>query len=130
MQDFVGVGLSVDLPLLNRNKGNIKVAQHQIKEEQAQRAGMVLALETTLASLTAQTRSYQQALQRWSDLDTEAENNMLESYHKNMLSRQITLLEFIDFTQAWRASRQAMLETQKNYLNTYEELQFIVGNDF
>lgn len=130
MQDFFGVGLSVDLPLFNRNKGNIKVAQYQIEEQRANRSALEIALETRLSSLTAQLVHYRQTLDRWTDLDGDTENKMLESYHKNMLSKQITLLEFIDFTQAWRASYQSMMEIQKNYLNTYEELQFVVGNDF
>nr|WP_284040302.1 TolC family protein [Sphingobacterium sp. lm-10] len=130
MQDFFGLGVSLDLPLFNRNKGNIKVAQYQIEEQRANRSALEIALDTRLSSLTAQLMRYRQTLDRWSDLDRDAESKMLENYHKNMLSRQITLLEFIDFTQAWRASYQSMLELQKNYLNTYEELQFVVGNDF
>lgn len=130
MQDFFGLGVSMDLPLFNRNKGNIKVAQYQIEEERANRSAIEIALDTRLASLTSQLMHYRQTLDRWSNLDLDAESKMLENYHKNMLSKQITLLEFIDFTQAWRASYQSMLEIQKNYLNTYEELQFVVGNDF
>ncbi len=130
MQDFFGLGVSMDLPIFNRNKGNIKVAQYQIEEQRANRSAIEIALDTRLTSLTAQLVQYRQTLDRWSAMDVEAESKMLENYHKNMLSKQITLLEFIDFTQAWRASYQSMLEIQKNYLNTYEELQFVVGNDF
>ncbi len=130
MQDFFGLGVSMDLPIFNRNKGNIKVAQYQIEEQRANRSAIEIALDTRLTSLTAQLVQYRQTLDRWSALDVGAESKMLENYHKNMLSKQITLLEFIDFTQAWRASYQSMLEIQKNYLNTYEELQFVVGNDF
>ncbi|MFD2597484.1 TolC family protein [Sphingobacterium corticis] len=130
MQDFFGLGVSMDLPILNRNKGNIKVAQFQIKEEQAKRSAVQSSLENKISSLAGQIGKYRQTLQQWSDHDSEGERQMLENYQKNMLNRQITLLEFIDFTQAWRASYQAMLATQKNFLNTYEELQLLVGNDF
>lgn len=130
MQDFFGLGVSMDLPILNRNKGNIKVAQFQIKEEQAKRSAVQSSLENKISSLAGQIGKYRQTLQQWSDHDSEGERKMLENYQKNMLNRQITLLEFIDFTQAWRASYQAMLATQKNFLNTYEELQLLVGNDF
>jgi cobalt-zinc-cadmium efflux system outer membrane protein len=55
---------------------------------------------------------------------------MLENFKKHLQNKQVTLLEFIDFTQAYREANQAYLELQQTYQNTFEELQYIVGQDF
>ena len=49
---------------------------------------------------------------------------------KHLQNKHITLIEFIDFTQAYREAQQAYLELQETYEHTYEELQYIVGKDF
>ena len=55
---------------------------------------------------------------------------MIENYKKHLHSKQSTMLEFIDFTQAYRESQQAYLELLETYQNTFEELNYIVGQDF
>ena len=52
---------------------------------------------------------------------------MLDVYAKNLLNRNISMLEFIDFMDSYQKSKQIFLEMQKSVNNNFEELQFIVG---
>lgn len=129
MQDFFGVGLSMDLPIFNRNKGNIKAAQYQIEREKANQQTLQWSIETVLDKLRNQLVKYQQVLQTW-PVEDEGQHSMIDNYRKHLQSGQVTLMEFIDFAQASREAHRAYLETWENYNKTYEELQYLVGEDF
>ncbi|KGE16107.1 TolC family protein [Sphingobacterium deserti] len=130
MQDFVGVGVSVDLPVFNRNKGNIKAAQYQVKKDEALQHSLKWELENTVVRLNGQLQKYQQSLADWPDDASKGRQDMVDRYKKHLQSGQITLIEFIDFTQASRSAQKAYLDTWENYNKTYEELQYLVGKDF
>ncbi len=130
MQDFIGVGLSLDLPVFNRNKGNIKAAQFQVETEKANQQALQWTLENVLDRLSNQLLNYQQTLEVWPVEATEGQLHMVENYQKHLQSGQVTLMEFIDFAQAAREAHKAYVETWENYNKTYEELQYLVGEDF
>lgn len=130
MQDFFGLGVRLDLPVFNRNKGNIQAAHYHEQEQESYKSALEIELEAKITALSAQLNRYRQALSLWTDDHAREQEMMLDNYHKHLQNRQVTLLEFIDFVQAWRESNQSVLEIRKNYLNTYEELQYVVGTDF
>lgn len=130
MRDFVGIGAQVDLPVFNKNKGNIKAAQFNIEQERSTAASLRAEVETTVFRLQSQLRNYEVLLQRWEKERIMDQEKMWISYNKHLQSRQITLLEFIDFTQAYKVALQSRMQLVEDYKNTYEELQYIVGIDF
>lgn len=130
MRDFVGLGAQIDLPIFNRNKGNIKAAQFEIEQEKAMGLSARAEVESTLVRLQKQLHSYERMLQRWDKERIMEQEKMWISYNKHLQNRQITLLEFIDFTQAYKEAQQSQAELLEDYKNTYEELQYIVGIDF
>lgn len=130
MQDFVGVGLQMDLPLFNRNKGNIQKAKQQIDQEQVTYTGLQWTLEQTVQRYKNQLLKYEKTLSHWSDTTEGEQERMVQNYRKHLENRQVTLLEFIDYVQSHREARQSFLETWERYNNTFEELQYLVGKDF
>ncbi|MFD2970090.1 TolC family protein [Sphingobacterium bambusae] len=130
MQDFIGLGLSLDLPVFNRNKGNIKAAKFQLDKEEASQQALKWALENAVVRLEGQLQRYQQALSAWPVEAAQEQEDILNRYKKHLQSGQVTLIEFIDFTQASRDAHKAYLDTWENYNITYEELQYLVGKDF
>src|SRR5690606_3452264 len=48
MQDFIGLGIQMDLPVFNRNKGNIQRAKHQIDQANLTRKALQWELEQTV----------------------------------------------------------------------------------
>lgn len=130
MRDFVGLGVSLDLPIFNTNKGNIKSAQLSVAQQQVNHDGIIYELNSTIDGLQNQLNQLDKTLVQWKDLNTEDQLKMIENYKKHLQSKQVTMLEFIDFTQAYRESQQAYLELLETYQNTFEELNYIVGQDF
>ncbi len=130
MRDFVGVGVSVDLPIFNTNKGNIKAAKISIEQQLANQNAYQLELDQSIDRLQNQLKKIEETLNFWSSEKEQEQNLMIENYKKHLQNKHITLMEFIDFTQAYREAQQAYLELQETYEHTYEELQYIVGKDF
>ena len=130
MSDFIGLGVSFNLPVFNRNKGNIKAAEIGIIQEQSNQLTMENNLIQSIHQLRNQLIRIEKSLQNWPVDHLENQKQMLDNYKKHFQNNQVTLLEFIDFTQAFREANQAYFQLQQTYQNTFEELQHIVGKDF
>lgn len=129
MRDFVGVGVSFDLPVFNTNKGAIKAAKHNIDQQLTQQQVLETELTSTVNTLQEQLQLMNQSLKNWSDIKTTEQEQMIENYKKHLQNKQITLIEFIDFTQAFREAQQAYLELLENYHHTVEELNYLTGQE-
>jgi outer membrane protein, heavy metal efflux system len=130
MRNFVGFGVAFDLPILNTNKGNRKAAKITMEQEKLNQSVVEIELDATLDRLTNQLIKLEHTLNNWPSAKLEEQTQMIANFKKHVLNKEVTLIEFIDFTQAYRDAQNAILELQENYLNTFEELQYIVGKDF
>ncbi len=129
MRDFIGVGVSIDLPIFNTNKGNIKASEILLNQQQITKNALHSELDISIDRLQNQISQLDKALIQWKKLNNQEQLTMIDNYKKHLQNKQITLLEFIDFTQAYRESQQAYFDLLENYQNTFEELNYIVGQD-
>ena len=129
MSNFIGIGVNIDLPIFNRNKGNIQAAKIQVEQGQAQLNAGQLEIGNEIDKLLNKLALYRENLTNWKDNNTEAQQKVLENYIKYLKDQQVTLIEFIDFSQAFREAQQAYLELQESYLITFEQLQYVVGQE-
>ncbi|WP_353165248.1 TolC family protein [Empedobacter brevis] len=129
MRDFVGIGLSVDLPIFNTNKGNIKAAEITVSQQKITMDAAYFELDNTIDRIQNQLVLLDKSLLKWKELNDDDQLTMIDNYKKHLQNKQVTLLEFIDFIQAYRESQQAYLELLENYQLTVEELNYIVGQD-
>lgn len=129
MRDFIGVGVSIDLPIFNTNKGNIKASEIVLNQQQITKNALHSELDISIDRLQNQISQLDKALIQWKKLNNQEQLTMIDNYKKHLQNKQITLLEFIDFTQAYRESQQAYFDLLENYQNTFEELNYIVGQD-
>lgn len=127
--NYVGLGISVPLPLLNRNQGNIRAAQMQVKQEEVNLSQAELQLQNQLKSaynklqftLSLNAESQEKF---YTDYETLYEN-VLQSYKQ----KQISLIEFIDYFDAYKDIRQKQLQQQLNIQLAKEELNYVTGTD-
>lgn len=129
MNNFIGFGLNIDLPIFNRNKGNIQAAKIQVEQNQVSYSMGQLTLGNEIDKILNRLEIYSRNLEQWQKNHDEGQVEVLENYIKYLQERQVTLIEFIDFAQAQREAQQAFLELQEKYSNSIEELQYLVGKD-
>jgi len=129
-KNFVGFGVSIDLPVFNRNQGNIRTAQLQVEQSLyvAQQQQHIIQHEVAAAY-----NNYVNAYNFYREIEddelfSELET-MLEIYAKNLTNRNIGMIEYIDFMDTYRTSNQIMLTTKMNVQTLFEELQYAVGTD-
>lgn len=129
MNNFIGFGLNIDLPIFNRNKGNIQAAKIQVEQNQVSYSMGQLTLGNEIDKILNRLEIYTRNLEQWQENHGEGQVEVLENYIKYLQEHQVTLIEFIDFAQAQREAQQAFLELQEKYSNSIEELQYLVGKD-
>lgn len=129
-KDFVGFGVSIDLPFINRNQGNIKAAKLSMEQSQymEQQYRNMVQHEIT-ASYNNYVYTYDFYGRIKEDSLLPELDGMLEAYTKNLMSRNISMLEYIDFMDAYKTNKQTMLNARKRVQLQFEELQYSIGTD-
>ena len=126
-KNYVGVGVSFDIPLLNRNQGAIKSAKYQKQQSEIQsRQNLLLAHNEAIEAY----KNYQNTYKLYSDLsDNDLLNELDEiyaSYEKNLLKKNISMLEFIDFFETYQSNKELLIGASKNISVTFENLQNVL----
>ena len=127
--NYVGLGISVPLPVLNKNQGNIKSAEYSVKQQQT----LTLSVETELRNNIS--NAYNKFLLILEQNNTTQKEfyrrygamfqNIVQSYQQ----KQINLLEFLDFFTDYTATQQRLLQQQLNLQLAKEELNYYAGTD-
>lgn len=129
-KDFIGFGVSFDIPFFNRNQGNIKAARisrdqsihlAELQHNQAQHE-----VAEAFGNYALAYRFYKRVSENnlLSELD-----GMLSVYTKNLLNKNISMLEFIDFMDSYKTNKEVLLSARKKVNTQFEELQYTVGSD-
>lgn len=126
---YVGLSISLPLTIFNRNQGNIKSAQYAIKQEETTLLQVQQQLSTSIQKALNKfylTKEYsgvqeQNFYQEYASLL----NNITESYRQ----RQISLIEFIDFFDAFRDAELNHLNQDFNLHASIEEINYLAGKD-
>lgn len=127
--DFVGFGLSIDLPFFNRNQGNIKHAKIGIEQSKILNQQVTLSLENEIV-MSFQNLSNSIDFLETIEPDFETKiDDLLKSYTKNFTERNISLLEYLDFLDAYLENKKIILEAGKHVNETAEEFNYSVGID-
>lgn len=129
MRDFVGFGISFDLPIFDRNKGGIKEAKIDIELAKLDTQSKLNEIANDIVEAF---RNYYHAEQLYKDIDSEYEqqlDQLLDAYLKNFQKRNVSLIEYLDFVEAYIENKTILLETKKDLNDHFEKLQYAVGQD-
>ncbi|WP_341832633.1 TolC family protein [Sphingobacterium thalpophilum] len=129
MRDFIGLGVAMDLPLFNRNQGNIKVAQLELEKNKVEIAQFRIDIEREIEFLSARLSNLESSLKT---MDTGFDRKLdvaLERYIRNFQERRLTIVEFIDFINNYMENKESILERRAKYLQYKEELTYLIGKD-
>jgi outer membrane protein, heavy metal efflux system len=129
MNDFVGLGFALDLPFFNRNQGNIKAAKLAIDQ------GKLLTEEKIIRIQSEVLQSYEDLLvtkKLYESVEAEYEGDLdklLEAYRKNFLQKNTSMLEYLDFVDAYLDNKSILLNSKKDLNKNLEELRYISGQE-
>lgn len=127
--NYTGLGISLPLPVLNRNQGNIKNAQWLVKEQEVNATAAGIKLDNDVRNAYNKWLSVLQLINTdHSEFQTnygKLYNNIIESYKQ----RQIGLVEFIDYFNTYKDVREKEMELKLNLMLAKEEINYQTGTD-
>jgi len=129
-RNFNSGGIAIDLPFFNRNQGNIKSAKIMIDVNETTQKSVEATLEEQInrALLKAydNNKLYQKIDAKFLTDYDRLLNEVLINYEK----RNIGLLDFLDFYDAYKQNIVQINSLQSNYANAFEDLNFYTGANF
>lgn len=129
-ENIVGVGLSVPVPLWNRNKGNIETAK--ARELQAQTSLFVTQLEierkVTEQRLRYETKLNEMAKWRPDSVEQFREAATLADRHYRLGA--VPVATYVELQKQYLEAVEALLDTKREALEAGQQLQLLTGIDF
>lgn len=127
--DQVNIGFSVPLPFWNRNQGNIRSAQYRVQETDYRQRALSNEVDSEIRNghaLYNQTVSeYRKTLDMYDSSFELTINGVTENFRK----RNISIIEFIDFFEAYNEVQTELARIKTQLVSSAEELNLLVGKD-
>ncbi len=127
--DFVGAGVAIDLPFFNRNRGNIKAAQYEVQKMELLEKNKTTTISNSIVKVW---QDLHQSMTLFESFDKDyltSINNMTTAISDNFSKRNISLLEFLDFFESFKESKERYYQSIKNIALKKEDLQYLIGQD-
>ena len=127
--NYVGLAISLPLNIFNKNQGNIASAQFNIKQQEVLLQAQTSKVASDIFSALGKVKLYRQVINTKQFEFTRQYDalfrNMLSSYQH----RQVSLLEFIDFADAYKATKLQVLQQQSEFIKAIADLNYEAGKD-
>lgn len=125
----VNVGVSVPLPIWNRNQGNIKTATYQVKKQEYETESLKTKL---LADVFNYYYLYMQSVieyQKTEKLYNEDFETSFKGISENFRKGNVSILEFVDFFEAYNNALTEISRVKVQLNTSAEQLNLITGKD-
>jgi cobalt-zinc-cadmium efflux system outer membrane protein len=130
INNLTTLGFNIDLPFFNRNQGNIKSAKAMIKYNQATQDAAQSQIEEQIYS-TLQTAYENDKLLKSRDVSFEKNfSRLLGEVLKNYKTRNISLLDFLDFYDSFKDNTLQINYISFNRVSAFINLNAYTGIDF
>ena len=125
--NYIGLTVSLPLNVFNRNQGNIKSVQFAVKQQAVIRDIQSVKIESEVNSALQKFLYYQKINNAdqlvFSKQYDELFNNMIKSYQ----DRQLSLLELIDFIDAYKDSKLKLTDQHNSLIKAAADLNYTVN---
>jgi cobalt-zinc-cadmium efflux system outer membrane protein len=128
--NYNAINLNIDIPIFNRNQGNIKNTLILIENCKAQ---LLLTQKTVEEQVT---RGYQKAIDAnklYKGINPEFAgkfDTLANEMMKNYMKRNVNILTFLTFYDAYKQNIIQLNTINFNKINSMENLNFLTGTNF
>lgn len=128
-EKYTGIGVSMPIPLFNRNQGEIKSARIAIEASKSvirhKEAEITSALYTDYQSAVKIAQLYKEI----DDNFSHSFEQLMKGVYSNFSTRNISLLEFLDFYDSYKESTVQHNQIQYEVMHAKEALNFQTGTN-
>ncbi len=129
ISQYSGITIGLDLPVWNRNQGNIKMAKAnqdymstRYKNKNNEVGNEVLSTYLKLVQIDLE---YKKVDTDFGEKFDEINDGFVTNFHK----RNISMLEFVDFFESYNASIMQINKLTEKRIKAYEELNYVIGEE-
>ena len=126
--DYFALTASIDIPVFNRNQGNIQSAEAIVLGQRATLDNTRRGAEQDVIAAYRLSNNFDRLYRTFDRSFVTAYQdfvrNMTESYEK----RNVSLVEFTDFYESYRTSMLQMNQLQRDRAEALEQLNYSVGS--
>jgi len=129
IKNLASVGFSIDLPLLNRNQGNIKSARAAVKQNEAGYLAAKAGVDEQIFNALQRAMENSDLLQKRNPSFDRDFDRLSDEVLKNYRSRNMCMLDFLDFYDSYKENKVQTEALKFNRLSAFEDLNFYTGAD-
>jgi len=122
------LAISLPLPFINRNQGNIKSAKFNIQNQEYVLKNSDLQLRNDIVTGVEQYNLSQQLFSKTNLEFYGTYDKLFASIVKAYKERQLGLVEFIDFFESYKDTKLKVIQQQYNLQKAIADLNFYVGS--
>ena len=130
VQNFHAAGISFDLPIFNRNQGNIKSAKAMIQVNQTTQKSVEATVEEQIYRALQKAYDNHKLYQHIDPKFSADFDRLLNEVLINYQRRNIGLLDFLDFYDSYKQNTLQINSIQFNRVSAFEDLNFYTGSPF
>lgn len=125
---YTGIGISVPLPLFNRNQGEIKKARIAIDAEHNRLKQQENQVEQEVFKTYTAAQRTEQLYKSLDQSFSGDFSRLVTEVTKNFSNRNISLIEFLDFYDSYRENVLQLNNLKFERLNNREEINYVTGS--
>jgi outer membrane protein, heavy metal efflux system len=125
--DYYALTLSIDLPIFNRNQGNVEISENTLEADKLLREYSRKMLEKEIATAYRKAVDTDSLFRAFDKKFTGEYKTLVEGMDADYQKRNITIIEFTDFYESYRTSMLQMNQLQNDRLDAFEGLNYAAG---
>ena len=125
--DYYALTLSIDLPIFNRNQGNVEISENTLEANKLLREYSRKTLEKEIATAYKKAIDTDSLFRAFDKKFTGEYKMLVEGMDADYQKRNITIIEFTDFYESYRTSMLQMNQLQNDRLDAFEGLNYAAG---
>lgn len=127
--NYVGVGVGMNLPVFNKNQGNIQAAQIRIQEAEKLQSSYQFRVEKEIQNAYFKARQADEIAKTIDTKFSEDFSKLIAGVLDNYKKQNITVVEFIDFFDSYKQTILQYNQLQNDKISSFENLNFVVGKN-
>jgi cobalt-zinc-cadmium efflux system outer membrane protein len=127
--NYTAVTVSMDLPVLNKNQGNIRSARAQADYQRLVQRNSRVAVENEVQAALQRIRQTEAAYQAIDPSFSAQFDDLNLGVLRNFERGNLSLIEFVDLFETYLENVQQLNRLNADRINAYEQLNFTVGID-
>jgi cobalt-zinc-cadmium efflux system outer membrane protein len=128
--NFLSAGIEFNLPIFDRNQGNIKQAHLQVDQSKLQLAQQQNQVESDVAINYKLAIKYEKLTNSFDPKFKHDFTHLIQEVYKNYMERNISMLDFLDYYDSYKTNAVQLNTLLLNWVTALEQLNYVTGTPF